>query len=114
MEQGVISNDEKRAARAAYRDRDPKWAICVLRVGARAWVKCVADPAALERRMSFVLRHGRGRGAPAGMAAAFAEAGALSLEVVETLDPDLSAMARETRIKARLAHWAAALGAAPF
>lgn len=102
---------DKRAARAAWKEREADWAICAVRIGAAVWVKCVSDPAAFERRMSFMLRTGQGRGAAPGMMEAFREAGGVTVEVVERLDTDLSDMARETAAKDRLAHWAQRLDA---
>ncbi|MEC7762227.1 MAG: hypothetical protein VX874_10000 [Pseudomonadota bacterium] len=110
----AVSKDQKRAAKAAWGERKADWSICAVRVGDAVWVKGVSDPAALERRLSFMLRTGGSNGAPAGMQAAFHEAGVISVEVVEKLDEDLSAMARETAMKDRLAHWAETLNATPF
>jgi hypothetical protein len=110
----AVSKDQKRAAKAAWSERKADWAICIVRIGAAMWVKAVSDAAALERRLSFVLRTGGANGAPAGMQAAFREEGTVTVEVVERLDDGLSDMARETLVKDRIAHWADELGATPF
>ena len=103
---------DKRAAKAAYREKPQDWAICAVRIGAAAWVTLKPDVSALENRLGFMLRQG-GEAAP-GMRAAYAVAGAVTVEAVERLDPKLSALARETLAEARLAHWAGALGARVF
>lgn len=99
----------RRAAKQAWKDREPEWALCKVTVGSSVWVSVVADPAAFERRIGFTLRTGS---APSpDMAAAYREAGAVEVAVVERFDAELSAMARETHAAARLAHWAERLGA---
>ncbi len=107
----AISRDDRRAARRAWVEREVTWTICAIRVGARVWVKCVSDPGALARKLGFMLRHGSRSGLAPGMAEADDGSGAVTVEVVETLDRDLSPMARETVAEARLAHWAGVLGA---
>lgn len=105
-----MDKDARRAARTAYRERKVVWVIASLQIGAQVWVTMTPDAAALERRLGFSLRTG-GDGAP-GMRAAFAEAKGLKVEVLERLDETLSAMARDTLGKKRLAHWAEVLGGA--
>lgn len=108
----ALSNEDRRAAKAAWRERGADWTICALRIGDAVWLKSVPDAGAFERRIGFSLRSG-GPAAP-GMAAAYARAGAVTVEVVERLDPELSDMARETLLETRLADWAERLGARRF
>lgn len=110
----AVSKENRRAAKAAWIERKADWSICAVRVGDAVWVKSTSDPAALERRLSFMLRTGGSNGAPAGMQAAYREAGAVRVEVVERMDEDLSPMARDTAVKERLAHWVETLGATRF
>lgn len=98
----------RQAAIDAYKERKADWAIVAVRIGTSTWLKAVADPAAFERRMSFTLR--TGSALTPDMAAAFRDAGQFSLDILERLDPELSDMARETRIKDRLAHWSTEIG----
>lgn len=108
----VNGKADRRAVKAAYRERKQDWSICAVRIGGQAWVKLHPDPRAFENRIGFSLRQ---RGAPApGMLAAWDSAGEVTVEVLERLDPKLSEMARERVGEARLAHWAAALGATAF
>ncbi|MAM60295.1 hypothetical protein [Maritimibacter sp. UBA3975] len=106
-----VSKDERRAARRAWVERDVEWTICAIRIGGRVWVKRVSDAGALERKLGFMLRTGARSGLAPGMAEADDGSGTVRVEVVETLDPKLSEMARETLAKERLAHWAGVLGA---
>lgn len=103
---------DRRAAKAAYRERRQDWAICAVTIGDQAWVTLKPDAGALENRLGFMLRQGS-EAAP-GMGSAYAQAGEVALEVVERLDPKLSDMARERVGEARLAYWAQALGAKLF
>lgn len=103
---------DRRAVKAAYRERTPDWAICALRIGDKVWVTATADCVALENRFGFMLRQGASR--IIGMDAAFAAAGGFTLERLETLDDTLGAVGRETLIKDRLAYWQHTLGAGRF
>ncbi|MBV7409582.1 hypothetical protein [Maritimibacter sp. DP1N21-5] len=103
---------DRRAAIDAYKERKADWCLVAIRIGQAIWVKVVADPAAFERRMSFTLRTGS---APLpAMGAAYRESPDVSVKVLERLDEDLSDMARDTMIKARLKYWMAELGAGRF
>lgn len=109
-----MDKENRRAAKTAWREREERWEIVAIRIGAQVWVRLTPNAAALENRIGFMLRTGGGRGLAAGMAAGYAEAGEMRCEVVERLDEDLSPLARERVGAARLAHWAEALGARTF
>lgn len=101
---------DRRAAKAAWREREQGWAVVSVRIGARVWVKLTPDAGALENRLSFILKQG-GTGLAPGMGAAWGEAGELQFDVLEQLDGELSDLARDRVGAARLSHWEAALGA---
>lgn len=100
----MTSKEDRRAAKAAWRERKQEWAVVSVQIGVRVWVKLTPDPAALENRLRFMLKQG-GTGLAPGMAAAWAEAGELRFAVLERLDTELSELARERIGAARLAHW---------
>jgi hypothetical protein len=104
----------RRAAKTAWRERAPGWAVVSVRIGARRWVRLTPDAGALENRLGFMLRQGGGYGLAPGMAAAYGAGGALAVTEVERLDAALSVFARERVGTERLAHWAQALDAAVF
>ncbi len=108
----MISKEDRRAAKQAWRERKEDWAICAIRIGEAVWVSLTPDAKALENRISFMLR--QGSEPVQGMKSAHAEAGALSFEVLERLDPELSPMARERVGDERCAHWANTLSAQRF
>ncbi|GKY89068.1 hypothetical protein [Sinisalibacter aestuarii] len=101
---------DRRAAKAAWRERKADWAVTSMRIGDSVWVKLTPDPVALENRLRFMLKQG-GAGLAPGMVAACKAHGEVNFEVLERLDADLSDLARERVGEARLAHWQAALGA---
>ncbi len=100
---------DRRAAKAQWRERKEDWAIASVRIGAGVWLKLTPDPASFENRVRFMLRQGAGLGGD--MQTAWTDTQAITVEVVERLDPNLSALARERVGAARLAHWAEILGA---
>lgn len=104
-----MKEPDRRAAKTAWRERRLDWAIVAVRIGAGVWLKLTPDPAAFENRTRFMLRQGNGPGRD--MQAAWEGARAVTVEVVERLDPDLTEFARERAGAARLEHWAEALGA---
>lgn len=101
---------DKRAARTAWKDRDPEWTVFAARTGGATWVGVSPDLAAIENRLRFTLKLGDCRAK--GMQAAYD--GTLSVEPLELLDSDLGPLARDDAIKARRAHWCAELNATPI
>lgn len=101
---------DKRAARAAYKQRDEDWTVYVARTGGQCWVGVSKNVAAIENRLGFTLRSGS---CPTkGMQAAFD--GTLSIEPLEVLDPTLGPLLRKDAIRDRRAHWCAELSATPI
>ncbi|WP_375691467.1 hypothetical protein [Pseudooceanicola sp. LIPI14-2-Ac024] len=98
---------DKRAARAAWKDRTEAWVIYAARTGGQVWVGISNDVAAAENRLGFTLRQGQCR--VPGMQAAFDDT--LDVEVLEELDPELGPMARQEVARVRRDAWAAELGA---
>ncbi|MEJ1997134.1 MAG: hypothetical protein P8X76_03035 [Maritimibacter sp.] len=107
-----LSQEARRAAKTAWRERKQDWVICAVRIGGSVWVELTPDARALENRIGFMLRQGS-EAAP-GMRAAYAEEGALSFEIVEKLEEDLSPLARERIGEERLKYWSAQLSARIF
>lgn len=100
---------DRRAAKTTWRERRLDWAIVAVRIGDAVWLKLTPDPAAFENRTRFMLRQGHGPGRD--MQTAWEAAQAVTVEVMERLDPDLTEFARERVGAARLAHWAGTLDA---
>ena len=98
---------DRRAVREAWKQREEEWTVFAARTRGRTWVGVSADLSAMENRLAFTLKTESCRAK--GMQAAWD--GTLSFEALETLDPDLGPLARAEAVKARRAHWAAALGA---
>ncbi len=107
-----LSQEARRAAKTAWRERKQDWVICAVRIGGSVWVELTPDARALENRIGFMLRQGS-EAAP-GMRAAYAAEGALSFEIVEKLEEDLSPFARERIGDERLKYWSAQLSARIF
>ncbi len=99
----------KRAAREEWLDRPQDAGIYALRFRRSVWVGAAPRLAAAENRLRFALSQGLERNA--GLAAAWAEDGPFAFQVLEALDPKLSAMARQRLLKERAEHWRHQLGA---
>ncbi|WP_172296606.1 GIY-YIG nuclease family protein [Pseudoruegeria sp. HB172150] len=100
---------DRRAAKAEWKEKKPDAGIYALRIGGRVWVGAAMRLGAAESRMGFAARMG---GLPNAEAqAAYAAAGELAFEVLETFDEEISQMKRERLLKERLAHWVEELGA---
>jgi hypothetical protein len=105
---GRIMTIDKRAARATWKEREVVWCIYAARIGGQCWVGVTSDLTAARNRLAFSLKMGK---APvAAMQAAWD--GALEVDELERLDPELSDLRRGDVAKERRAAWAAELGAA--
>ncbi|MCR8723847.1 GIY-YIG nuclease family protein [Frigidibacter sp. ROC022] len=102
---------DRKQARADFLERKPDAGIYALRLRAGLWVGAASRLTAAENRLRFTLSTGTERN-PA-LAAAYADEGDFSFEVLETLDPKLSAMRRQDLLKERLAHWLDKTGGQP-
>lgn len=98
---------DRRAARAAWKQRDEIWTIYAARTGGQVWVGVTRDVEAIRNRLSFTLRMKDCR--TKGMQAAWD--GSLEIEALEELDPTLSPMARRDTAQERRDHWCEKLGA---
>ena len=109
----MIDRTARKAATAAWKDRPADAGIYAFRdtQGGGVWVGASPTLGAIENRLRFSLRSG-GATEPALAAAWAAATGAgFVFDVLERLDPDLVPLARADALKARAAHWRAALGA---
>lgn len=106
--------DERKASIAAYKERKVAaglFAIRCLATGA-CWVGRAPDLDTIWRRLSFELAVG-GRRRPSLQAAWDAHgAEGLAFEVIERIDEEIDSV-RDKKLKARLDHWLAVLGAQP-
>lgn len=106
-----MDRERRKAAQAAWRDREAEVGIFAFRGPEEVWVGASRTLDKAENRLRFELRLGSCR--TPGLAAAWAAAGdgAFRYEVLERFDADLSEMARAGLLKERAAHWRARLGA---
>ena len=107
------TEDRKQAVRD-YREREVIAGIFAVRcaTSGQTWVGRAPDLSTIQNRIWFTLRQG-GNPHRALQAAWNAHgADAFTFEVVEELDPDTFASARDRLLKGRLAHWAESLDAA--
>ncbi len=104
----------RKAAAASWKERKPAAGIYAIRCGAAVWVGRTPDLDKIWNRRRFELE--RGAATDRAMQSAWAAEGpdAFAFEVLERLPDDLGPIGRDTALKARLAHWRAALGAAPI
>lgn len=109
-----MSQIDRKAATAAYKEQIPEVGIFAIRCAASGEV-WVGSTTALDKRwnrLSFVLR--AGSGSTPAIHAAFAThgAGALAYEILERFTKaDSEAEFQDAWLKARLAHWQARLNA---
>ncbi len=107
---------DRKAAIAAYKDRAVNAGVFAFRCGASGavWVGASQTLGTIENRIRFTLRMGGNRtpGLPEAWAATAGEG--FAFEVLEQLDPEMGAIARDTALKARVAFWREALTAQPI
>ena len=112
--------EEKRAARAAYKERKSIAGVYALRCAptGEVWVGQTRDLEKIWNRISFTLRSGGasrpGAGAERALAAAWAAHGeaAFTLEVLERLDDETLDFALRSALDERAAYWREKLVAA--
>jgi len=108
-----MDRNERKAAVAAYKERKAVAGIYAIRCASAGlvWVGRSADLSKIENRLWFTLR--QGASTYPRLQAAWNAHGreAFSLDLVEALEPEADAYLRASVAKARLAHWAKALGA---
>ncbi len=109
----MVGKEGRKAAVAAYKERKSVAGVFAVRClsAGSAWVGGAPDLDKIQNRLWFQLKMG---GCPhRSLQAAWNAYGAESLafEVVERLEDEELAFARTAALKARVAHWAAALGA---
>ncbi len=109
----MVGKEGRKAAVAAYKERKSVTGVFAVRClsAGSAWVGGAPDLDKIQNRLWFQLKMG---GCPhRSLQAAWNAYGAESLafEVVERLEDEDLAFARTAALKARVAHWAAALGA---
>lgn len=103
----------RKQAMAEYRERKVFPGIFALHCdpAGQSWVGKAPDLSTIENRIRFMLASGTT--ARSGLKAAIEAHGpdAFRFEELERLEPDLSAMARDTELKSRLLFWAEKLEA---
>lgn len=109
----MIGKEGRKAAVAAYKERKSVAGVFAVRCAPAAvvWVGGAPDLDKIQNRLWFQLKMS---GCPhRSLQAAWHAHGAdsLTFEVVERLEDEELAFARAAAMKARVAHWAAALGA---
>jgi len=108
-----MMGEERRAAVAAYKERETSAGVYAVRCAPteQVWVGTAPDVETIRNRIWFQLR--MAASPHRDLQAAWTAHGAdgLSFEVLERLDEEPLAYARDAALKARLAHWRAALDA---
>ncbi|MFL6843322.1 MAG: GIY-YIG nuclease family protein [Allosphingosinicella sp.] len=113
----MISRDDRKAAAAAWKERKASAGIYVLRClpTGQVWVGRATDLEAAEQRLRFSLR--MASTPHRSLLAAAREHGerAFTFEAVERIgDDDSSPEFVQSRLKTRVRHWQAELGAEPL
>ncbi|HEY4254314.1 MAG TPA: GIY-YIG nuclease family protein [Roseomonas sp.] len=105
----------RKAAVAAYRERKVASGIYAVRCRptGQCWVGRAPDLGTIGNRIWFTLRHGAFPYRSLQAAWNTHPAEAFTLEELERLDADALAYGADRALKARQAHWCAALGAEP-
>ena len=115
-----MKTDEKKAARAAYKERKQVAGIFAIRCAptGEVWVGQTLTLLTIQNRLWFMLTHGRPESHQemSTLRAAWSAHGpdSLSFEELERIDDEEilnSPYVRDTLLKERLAHWIATLGA---
>lgn len=107
-----MKTEDRKAAIAAYKKRTAIAGIYALRCAAtgEVWVGRAPDLDTVWRRLSFTLTHGASL--HASLQAAWRAHGceSFSFEALESIEEEIDYV-RDRRLKQRLDHWCAALGA---
>ncbi len=111
-----METTERRARVAAYKKRSAAAGIYAVRCAptAQAWIGRAPDLATIQNRVWFALRTGSATRRSLQAAWNAHGADAFGFEVLERIEDEDLAFAREKRLKDRLAHWCAHLGAEPI
>src|SRR5262245_14811927 len=111
-----MTNEQRRAALAAYKERKTVAGIYAVRCAAagQQWAGAANDLSTIQNRLWFGLRLGSSphRSLQAAWRAHGGEG--LTFEEIERLDEELDPYFRDRVLKERLAHWCTALGAEPI
>ncbi|MBP2230162.1 hypothetical protein J2847_003465 [Azospirillum agricola] len=109
-----MTNDDRKAAVAAYKERTAPAGIYALRCAAsgQVWVGHAPDLDTIGNRLWFTLRTGTDPHRDLQAAWTAHGAGSFSLETLERLEDEELPFARKALIRKRLAHWREHLGAA--
>lgn len=111
-----MTNEQRRAALAAYKERKTAAGIYAVRCtdGGLQWAGAANDLSKIQNRLWFGLR--LGTSPHRSLQAAWQAHGGkgFTFEEVERLDEELEPYFRDSLLKERLAHWCAALGAEPI
>ena len=106
--------DERKAAIAAYKERERAAGVFAVRCTAtgECWVGKAPDVRTIRNRLWFGL--GQGTSPKRALQAAFRRHGeaAFTFEVLEVIDPKLGSYAATQALDERFAHWRTELGAA--
>ncbi|CAO3437847.1 GIY-YIG nuclease family protein [Azospirillum doebereinerae] len=108
-----MMGEERRAAVAAYKEREVSAGVYAVRCAAtgQVWVGTAPDVDSIRNRIWFQLRMATSPHRDLQGAWTAHGADSLAFEVLERLDEEPLAYARTAALKARLAHWSAALDA---
>lgn len=109
----VVGKEDRKAAVAAYKERKSVAGVFAVRCASAGlvWVGSAPDLDKIQNRLWFQLKMG---GCPhRSLQAAWTAHGAetLTFEIVERLEDEELAFARAAALKARIAHWVAAMAA---
>ena len=104
---------DRKAAVAAYKERKTFPGIYAVRCSAsgQVWVGQAADIATIRNRIWFALQHGSHTNAILQGAWNSHGGDCFTFEELERLDEEELSYVRDRRLKERLAHWRAVLGA---
>lgn len=105
-----MTNDSRKAARAAWKDRKSDAGIFAVTCGDLVWVGATPTLGAMRNRLWFTLAQGVARNAPMQAAWTAQGAQAFDYEVLERIEED-SPILRADLLVSRAAHWRMARGA---
>ncbi|MCC7023310.1 MAG: GIY-YIG nuclease family protein [Thermomicrobiales bacterium] len=108
-----MSTNDRRAAKAAYKERKPAAGVYAVRCAptGEVWVGATPNLDAIQNRIWFTLRHGGDAFRSLQMACQEHGEGSIAFEALERLDEEVSPLRRNDLLKQRAAHWRATLQA---
>lgn len=110
-----MDGDQKRMARAAYKERRQSAGIYAVRCTAsgQAWIGATANLDSIQNRIWFTLRLGGSLNSDLQRAWNNHGGDSFGFDILERLEDDEAAYVRDALLKERAAHWRTALSGSP-